>query len=58
MTLEDAKKLCPIIAQIDGGCITCVSAFISELNEAFPDFVWEAVDWYTEKERVTVRKAV
>lgn len=40
LTLEDAKKLAKIAAEVDGGCSVCVPAVCEELTKAFPDFLW------------------
>jgi len=41
MTFEEARKLAAIAANVDSGCPSCVGGVCAELNEAFPDFIWE-----------------
>lgn len=58
MTLEDAQKLCPIIAMIDGGCGNCIDGVIADLHRAFPQFEWSFDDESAKpmRETVTVRE--
>jgi hypothetical protein len=44
MTLEDAKKLCTPISNIDGGCHVCIGSFIKDINTLFPEFEWRLRD--------------
>jgi hypothetical protein len=59
MNLEDAQKLCPIIAEVDDGCSVCVQEFINELNRMFPNLIWTREESLTEwPSTVTVREAL
>lgn len=41
MTLEEAEKVARVAETADGGCSHCVSGMAEELQEAFPEFIWE-----------------
>lgn len=40
MTIEDARKLIPIAADVDGGCPVCVGCLLFDLEAAFPEIDW------------------
>jgi hypothetical protein len=41
MTSEDAKKICVLITNCDGGCSSCVSNLTELANKLWPEFKWD-----------------
>ncbi|MFY0633633.1 MAG: hypothetical protein JXQ91_07470 [Vannielia sp.] len=54
MTLDDARKMCPIMATVDSGCSVCVEGIVDEMNEAFPSFRWTIDDLYSDPPQISV----
>jgi hypothetical protein len=54
MTLYEARRIAAIAATADNGCGECVKDIVLQLNEQFPEFKWEMVDWYGPEQSVFV----
>jgi hypothetical protein len=40
MSTGDAKKVAAVLANVDGGCISCATAAAAHMTKQFPDFDW------------------
>lgn len=43
MNYDDAKKLIPTIAAVDGGCSVCVESAAKRLMRDFPEIDWKSL---------------